>query len=221
MDVDIKAGGSPDEVAAVQAEEAKIAAAKAELTDEANAGLILGKYKDVDDLAEGYKNLQREVEKLRSGQRTEPEPVVEQQEPVQEEAPAVTAEQQQQADDIMQAVMEQVGSADKYQQLGTWAKNNLDAARLNAFNDTIGAGNKEAILTAVKGLQYDYMMSTGYEPRLTGGRAAPQEEVKGFSSRYEMTAAMSDPRYSKDSAYRSEVERRMAVTPNDFFGFKD
>ena len=50
MDVDIKTGGSPDEVAAVQAEEAKIAAAKAQLTGEANI-LILGKYKD--DLAEG------------------------------------------------------------------------------------------------------------------------------------------------------------------------
>ena len=53
--------------------------------------------------------------------------------------------------------------------------------RLNAYNEAIGQG-QGSNLTAVKGLQYDYMMSTGYEPRLTGGRAAPQAEVKGFTS---------------------------------------
>ena len=224
MDVDIQAGGSPQEVEAQQAEQAKVDQARAELVDESNEGLILGKYKDVDSLTEGYKNLQRELEKLRGGQRSEPEAQAEPEPEVQQEQveePGLTAEQQKNVDDIMEAVISQVGSADKYQQLGTWAKNNLDDGRLNAYNEAVASADKGRILSAVKGLQYDYMMSTGYEPRLTGGRAAPQEEVKGFTSRYEMTMAMSDPRYQRDNAYRKEVEKRMAVTPNSFFGFKE
>ena len=225
MDIDIQSGGSPEEVAAQQEEQAKIDQARAELVDEAGQNnLILGKYKDVDALTEGYKNLQREVEKLRGSKPADPEPVAEQQaEPeVQPEVPQVTAENQAVIDDIVESVVKQVGGADRYELLGTWAKVNLDADRLNAYNEAINSADKGRILTAVKGLQYDYMMSTGYEPRLTGGRAAPQaSEVKGFSSKYEMTAAMSDPRYQKDNAYRKEIERRMAVTPNSFFGMKE
>ena len=228
MDVDIQAGGSPEQVAADQAEAAKIEQARGELLDEATGGgeLLLGKYKDVDALAEGYKNLQREIEKLKGNAPSEPTPEATP-EPVQQEeqAPVAEAEEtpedQAKIDDIMQAVMSQVGSAEKYQQLGTWAKNNLDPSRLNSYNEAVNSGDKGQILTALKSLQYDYMMSTGYEPRLTGGRAAPQEDTKAFSSRYEMTLAMSDPRYQKDDAYRKEVEKRMAVTPNSFFGFKD
>ena len=229
MDVDIQAGGSPEQVAADQAEAAKIEQARGELLDEATGGgeLLLGKYKDVDALAEGYKNLQREIEKLKGNAPSEPTPEATP-EPVQQEQVApepqtaeLSAEEQRNVDDIMEAVMSQVGSAEKYQQLGTWAKSNLDESRLNAYNNAVNSGDKGQILTALKSLQYDYMMSTGYEPRLTGGRAAPQEETKGFSSRYEMTLAMSDPRYQKDDAYRKEVEKRMAVTPNSFFGFKD
>ena len=93
--------------------------------------MLLGKYKDVDALAEGYKNLQREIEKLKGNAPSEPTPEATP-EPVQQEeqAPVAEAEEtpedQAKIDDIMQAVMSQVGSAEKYQQLGTWAKNNLD-----------------------------------------------------------------------------------------------
>jgi hypothetical protein len=42
----------------------------------------------------------------------------------------------------------------------------------------------------------------------SGPKAAPQGP-KGFESQREMVAAMTDPRYSSDSKYRSEVEQRV------------
>ena len=55
------------------------------------------------------------------------------------------------------------------------------------------------------------MMATGYEPKLTGGRA-PTNEVQGYSSEAQVIRAMQDPRYQDDPAYIKEVEQRIAVS---------
>ena len=228
MDVDFtEKSGSPEEVAAEQQEQEKIDKARAELVDENSAPdeeLILGKYKSTEDLATAYQNLQREYSKLKGAERSEPEPEAEPEaeatpEP-KEEVPALTAEQQQNIDDIMQSVLTQAGGEEKYQQLATWSKNNLPPERLNAYNKAVESGEKGQIMTALKSLQYDYMMATGYEPRLTGGRAAPESETKGFRSRHEMLTAMGDSRYRDDDAFRRDVERRIAVTDDALFGLK-
>jgi hypothetical protein len=228
MDVDFsEKTGSPEEVAAEQQEQEKIDKARAELVDENSAPeeeLILGKYKSTEDLASAYQNLQREYSKLKGGERSEPEAEAEPEpeatpEP-KEEVPALTAEQQQNIDDIMQSVLTQAGGEEKYQQLATWSKNNLPPDRLNAYNKAVESGEKGQIMTALKSLQYDYMMATGYEPRLTGGRAAPESETKGFRSRHEMLTAMGDSRYRDDDAFRRDVERRIAVTDDALFGLK-
>ena len=57
-----------------------------------------------------------------------------------------------------------------------WASQNLDEARANAFNEALDSGSG-AILAQLKGIQYDHMMATGYEPKLTGGRAPTQAFV--------------------------------------------
>ena len=87
----------------------------------------------------------------------------------------------------------------------------LDDSRINAFNQSLDTGDADAILAQVKGIQYDYMMATGYEPKLTGGRA-PTNDVRGFESEAQVIAAMQDPRYGNDPAYIKEVEQRIAVS---------
>jgi hypothetical protein len=89
----------------------------------------------------------------------------------------------------------------------------------DANNAALAAGDQAAIMNSLKGLQYDFMMQNGYEPRLTGGRA-PSNEVRGFASRYQVTEAMSDPRYEKDAGYRQEVERRIAASADSIFGYQ-
>ena len=195
-------------------EQAKIDQARADLYDEAagnepgepEESLILGKYKSQSDLVDAYKNLQRENERLRGGEveEAEEEPEAQQEEPENR----LTSED---ATRIRGNMFDQVGGADKYQALMGWASQNLNESRAESFNEALNSGNEGAILAQLKGIQYDHMMATGYEPKLTGGRA-PTQDVRGFASEAQVIAAMQDPRYGNDPAYVKEVEQRIAVS---------
>jgi hypothetical protein len=204
-------------------EQAKIDAARAELYDEAAGGqppeqeeegedLILGKYKSQDDLVEAYKNLQRENARLRDGDvDEEPEAGYESDDDDDDDDEDDSSITPEEASRILDSVHKQTGGQDKLQALLGWASQNLDESRINAFNSSLDTGDESTILAQVKGIQYDYMMATGYEPKLTGGRA-PTNDVRGFESEAQVIAAMQDPRYGNDPAYIKEVEKRIAVS---------
>ena len=204
-------------------EQAKVDTARAELYDEATGGqppqqeeeaedLILGKYKSQADLVDAYKNLQRENERLRGGEEPEPAADAEYGQPdskeQEDESPKIAPEE---AARIRDNIFEQVGGKDKYQVLLGWASQNLPQGRIDSFNGALDAADEGAIIAQLKGVQYDYMMATGYEPKLTGGRA-PTNDVRGFASEAQVIAAMQDPRYGNDPAYIKEVEQRIAVS---------
>ena len=200
-------------------EQARIDAARAELYDEATGGqqpeqeeegedLILGKYKSQEDLVDAYKNLQRENERLRGGEEPEEPEAGYEPDDNDDQPESITPEE---AAVIRDSVFKQAGGQEKLQSLLGWASQNLGEDRINTFNSTLGTGDQEAILAQVKGIQYDYMMATGYEPKLTGGRA-PTNDVRGFASEAQVIAAMQDPRYGNDPAYIKEVEQRIAVS---------
>lgn len=218
-----EAGGGAEEAARVDA-------ARGELLDEATGGqdregLILGKYRSAEDLASAYQSLQREYTRLKSGQPVEPltdqgeapvapgesEPEPEGEAPIEGDGPPPISPEA--AARIQRAIFDQAGGEAEYQRLAGWASKALPAERVEAYNRALSAGEEGAILNALKGLQYDYMMQNGYEPRLVGGRAA--SDVRGFESEAQVVAAMKDPRYSGDNpdpAYIREVERRIAVS---------
>lgn len=222
--------GSPAEVSAAAEESAKVEAARAELYDEAAGtqgqgdGLILGKYQSTEDLAQAYLNLQREYSRVKNGQQPS-DPAPQQQESADDYDDDTEAGVDQGGIDqatataIRNSVLEQAGGEAEYQRLSTWAVNNLPPERTEAYNAALASGDQAAIINSLKGLQYDYMMQNGYEPKLTGGRA-PANEVRGYTSRYQVTEAMADPRYEKDAGYRQEVERRIAASPDSIFGFQ-
>jgi hypothetical protein len=212
-----EAGGGADEAARVDA-------ARAELVDEATGapegGLILGKYQSQEDLVNAYVSLQREYTRLKGGAQA-PATEAPAETPA-AEAPAAEAEPEAErpaADPtkvavIQDSIFNQVGGEAEYQRLATWAAENIPTERLNAYNDALAKADQGAVMNALKGLQYDYMMKHGYEPRLTGGRA-PSTEARGFESEAQVVAAMKDPRYSGDNpdpAYIKEVERRISVS---------
>jgi hypothetical protein len=203
-------------------ESARVDAARAELYDEATGGTenapILGKYNSVDDLAQAYQSLQAEYTRLKNGQAAPPaqeqQPGAQDQEneePAEEQGSSISVER---AEQIRTKLLEQAGGEQQYQRVAGWASQNLPTERVNAFNSALAAGDEGAILNQLKGLQYDFMMANGYEPKLSGGRA-PSQEVKGFASEAQVIEAMNDPRYSgqnPDPAYIREVERRIAVS---------
>ena len=214
------------ETGAATEESGKVEAARAELLDEASGEasgeLILGKYRSTEDLAEAYKSLQAEYTRLKGGQDSASSP-----EPIEDEADESTAGEDQDKPEggerqldpstveaIKQSVMEQAGGEENYKRLATWVAGNLPAERVNSWNQALANGDKAQIVSVLKGLQYDYMMANGYEPRLTGGRA-PSTEVRGYTSEAQVIEAMNDPRYSgsnPDPTYIKEVERRIAVS---------
>jgi len=112
--------------------------------------------------------------------------------------------QQALAANIQNDVFSTVGGAEKYAEIVGWAAKSLSPAEIDAFNATTDSGNTDAIKLAVAGLNAKFTAANGSEPNLLGGSTnAPAGTA--FRSTSELTAAMSDPRYAKDPAYRNDV----------------
>ena len=90
----------------------------------------------------------------------------------------------------------------------TWASQNLDPKVIEAFDSLLDSGNAGAIQLAVNGLKSQYEEATGYEGRMLTGKAA-QSSGDVFRSQPELVAAMNDPRYENDPAYRQDVIEKL------------
>ena len=107
------------------------------------------------------------------------------------------------SDAEMNTVYNSVGGEEQYNQLTSWAAENIDDSALDAFNSIIDQGNPTAIQIAVAGLKAEYDNAEGYEGRMLTGKAAQSSDA--FRSQAEVVQAMSDPRYDKDPAYRQDL----------------
>ena len=109
--------------------------------------------------------------------------------------------------DLSDAEINQVynaaGGVAEYDRLTEWATENLAENKLAAFNDIVDKGNAMSIQIAVAGLRSEYESQEGYEGRMLQGKAARATDA--FRSQAEVVAAMNDPRYDKDEAYRRDV----------------
>jgi len=97
-----------------------------------------------------------------------------------------------------------VGGDAEYSKLVSWASDNLDQESTEAFDSIINSGNMASIKLAISGLQAQYENANGYEGRMLSGKP-PSTSGDVFRSQPELVAAMSDPRYDKDPAYRQDV----------------
>jgi len=120
--------------------------------------------------------------------------------------------------DLTDAEMNQVynsaGGEAEYNRLTSWAADNVPESKLNAFNNIIDQGNATAIQIAVAGLRSEYEAQEGYEGRMLQGKAA--QASNGFRSQAEVVAAMNDPRYDTDPAYRQDVYNKLEISNVQF-----
>lgn len=123
---------------------------------------------------------------------------------------AIAAAQTLQAEQNKQTIFTAVGGEDQYKSMIQWASQNLSAEERTAFNATMGTGDMGQIKLAVAGLKTRFESIHGHDPKLIGGKAGPSGQ-SGFRSMAEMTAAMRDPRYQRDPAYRADVIRRVEL----------
>ena len=123
---------------------------------------------------------------------------------IQANAPEQTqAESPDLTDAEMNSAYNSAGGEAEYEKLTSWAAENLAENKLDAFNSIIDRGDATAIQIAVAGLRSEYENQEGYEGRMLTGKGA--RATDGFRSQAEVVAAMSDPRYDRDEAYRQDV----------------
>ena len=106
-------------------------------------------------------------------------------------------------------MFELAGGEEGYQDMMSWASENLQPNEVNTFNRTVDSGDPASVRFAVQGLVARYRSEVGTEPRLIQGNNAPVSGGK-FESAAELTAAMRDPRYDKDPAYRQQVAAKLS-----------
>ena len=114
------------------------------------------------------------------------------------------------ADNDVSEVQKVVGGQDNYAQLLDWSAKNLSQAEKDAFNNTIDNGSTEQVKMAVQGLMGRAGMSADNPQQNMFEGSVDNTNTDVFGSVAQVTEAMNDPRYSKDPAYRKEVEDKLA-----------
>ena len=106
------------------------------------------------------------------------------------------------------SIKNSVGGENQYNQMTQWAASNLEPNVIEAFDNLLDTGNAAAIQLAVNGIRAQYENATGYEGRMYTGKP-PKSSGDVFRSQPELVAAMSDPRYDRDPAYRQDVIEKL------------
>lgn len=116
------------------------------------------------------------------------------------------------ADKYDRTAFEVAGDEAKFNAMAKWATNGLKPSELTAYNAAVVSGDVERMKLAVAGVRAKYEAANGVAPNLITGDTGTVTDVAGFANREEMKAAIRDPRYKKDAAYRKSVEQRMVAS---------
>ena len=119
------------------------------------------------------------------------------------------------SDAQVNSVMNAAGGEANYNSVVEWAASNLDNRSIDAFDAVVDSGNPAAINIAFAGLQARYNDANGYEGRMLQGKAA-SSSGDVFRSQAELVAAMGDPRYDTDPAYRADVIEKLDASDLEF-----
>ena len=110
-------------------------------------------------------------------------------------------------DDIEQ-IYQAVGGSDEYQSMIQWAGQNLSEQEVAMYDTVMDRGDPLAMFFASQALNARYQDAVGYDGEMLTG-SAPRNTGDAFRSQAELVAAMSDPRYDKDPAYRADVADKL------------
>ena len=176
---------------------------------EANEGeqqqLFAGKFQDTQSLEQAYLELQKKL-----GEPREEEVSEEVEEEVSEEA----EEEVESSDDkLSEAQADQlfkmVGGEQVYKDMMDWAGQALIAEEIDMYDSVMAKGDPNSIFFAVQALNNKYTDAVGKEGQMLTGRGSASSADSSFRSQSELVAAMSDPRYDNDPAYRSDVMAKL------------
>ena len=127
---------------------------------------------------------------------------------IQRNNPQAQTESVELSDASVNAIQNAAGGEQAYEQLTSWAADNLPDQEIDAFDNLIDTGNVEAIKMGLTALQSKYNEANGYEGRMLQGKR-PSSSGEVFRSQAELVEAMGDPRYENDPAYRQDVINKL------------
>ena len=113
-------------------------------------------------------------------------------------------------EDVTQ-IQDSVGGVDEYQNMLQWAGQNLSEQEINLYDAAMDRGDPLTMFFAAQALNSRYQDAVGYDGEMLTG-SAPRNTGDVFRSQAELIAAMSDPRYDKDPAYRQDIADKLAVS---------
>lgn len=108
----------------------------------------------------------------------------------------------------VEQIQESIGGSEEYQSMIQWASQNLSEQEIGMYDAVMDRGDPLAMFFAVQALNARYQDSVGYDGEMLTGNA-PRNTSDAFRSQAELVAAMSDPRYDKDPAYRADVADKL------------
>ena len=110
--------------------------------------------------------------------------------------------------DEVSSIYSIAGGEAEYNNLTSWASQNMSDEYIQAFDSLVDQGDARMVQLAVAGIRAEYEKNNGFEGEMLTGKAArPQVDV--FRSQAEVVAAMQDPRYDNDPAYRNDVFQKL------------
>lgn len=193
---------------------------------DAPADPLLGKFSSVEDLAKAYGELEK---KLSAGEPAPAPAPVEADADLsisKEEAPEATDMEKllengtitqdmfdtwkrgedAAAESFNNAVFDAAGGQEAYNDMVSWAADNLSDAEIDTFNDLLNGGNVAAVKLAVAGLKAQMGGAREPERNIAGGEPA---SLDVFNSWAEVHEAMADPRYTKDHHFNRMVVEKL------------
>lgn len=111
-------------------------------------------------------------------------------------------------------LMDLVGGTEQFGAMQQWAAQSLSEEEVNWYNEKVASGNKMEAAAAISYVQNRYVQAEGNEGSMVTGRNNAGQNNSGYESWDQVRQAMRDPRYATDPAFRMEVERRLANSPN-------
>lgn len=90
-----------------------------------------------------------------------------------------------------------------------WASKNLNEAERTTFNRELGGAGWQAALETLARRAGTASDEPGFQQR---GGSGSGGSMAGFASLAEQNAAINDPRYKSDTAYRNQVRSRIAIS---------
>ena len=111
-------------------------------------------------------------------------------------------------DQDVQQIHGLVGGTNNYNNMMSWANQNVPEQEIKMYDSVMDTGNPMAAYFAVQALALKYQDQAGRDGKMVTGKA-PKSTSDVFNSQQEMIKAMEDDRYADDPAYREAILQKL------------